>query len=284
MMGKLHPKTAKSRQKITCNRVLNVPPSSTQQPKQQSEAKANQAPPFLSIIIPALNEANRLPGSLEKIDAFLKTQPYTAEVVIVENGSEDATVEVVQAFQKNHPYVRLFAGEPRGKGRAVRRGMLEAHGEYRFICDADLSMPIEELTKFLPPALEGIDVAIGSREAKGSKRYGEPTHRHLIGRVFNMLVQVLALPGYQDTQCGFKMVRADAAKDIFSVSQMNGIGFDVELLYIAERRGYSIREVPINWYFDADSRMRLFKDSLAIIGEIIDIRRNWRAGHYKKRG
>jgi dolichyl-phosphate beta-glucosyltransferase len=252
-------------------------------PQQLSSAAPTAEQPFLSIIIPALNEEKRLPISLAKIDAFLRTQPYSAEVVIVENGSADGTVAVVEAFQQQHPYVRLFSGEPRGKGRAVRRGMLAARGQYRFICDADLSMPIDEVVKFLPPALAGVDVAFGSREAKGSKRFDEPYIRHLMGRVNNWLVQILALPGLQDTQCGFKAVRGEVADDIFSVSRIDGIGFDVELLFIARKRGYRLAEIPINWYFDADSRMRVVKDSLGIIREIFAIRRNWRAGLYARR-
>jgi glycosyltransferase involved in cell wall biosynthesis len=238
--------------------------------------------PFLSIIIPVLNEEYRLPESLHKIDAFLKAQPYSAEVVVVENGSTDATVRVVEQFASSHPYVRLFAGLPRGKGRAVRRGMLEARGEYRFICDVDLSMPVEEISKFLPPALNDYDVAIGSREAKGARRYNEPAHRHLMGRILTLLVKLFAIRGFEDTQCGFKSVHCRAAEDIFAVGQINGIGFDVEMLYIARKRGYRIVEVPINWYYNADSRMRLFTDSLAIIGEIFEIRRNWRNGVYER--
>jgi dolichyl-phosphate beta-glucosyltransferase len=241
------------------------------------------ARPFLSIIIPVFNEEQRLPPSLNKIDTFLKQQSYTAEVVIVENGSADDTVGVVQRFAKDHPYVRLFAGEPRGKGRAVRRGMLEARGEYRFICDADLSMPIEEVNKFLPPQLTDCEVAIGSREAKGAHRYDEPYYRHLIGRVFVLMVKILAIRGFEDTQCGFKCVKGEVADDIFAVGRINGIGFDVELLYLAQKRGYRIAEVPINWYFNAESKMRLFRDSLAIIGEIFEIRRNWRQGVYTKK-
>ena len=239
--------------------------------------------PTLSIIIPALNEANRLPGSLAKIDAFLCQQPYTSEVVVVENGSSDDTVGVVKRFASTHPYVRLFAGEPRGKGRAVRRGMLEARGEYRFICDADLSMPIEEVARFLPPQCDHYDVAIGSREVKGAKRYGEPTYRHLMGRVNNFLVKLIAVRGFEDTQCGFKALHYKAVEDIFHVSRINGIGFDVEILYIAQRRGYKIVEVPIDWYYNADSKMLLVKDSLAMIREMFDIRRNWREGNYGKR-
>jgi dolichyl-phosphate beta-glucosyltransferase len=240
------------------------------------------ARPFLSIIIPALNEEARLPATLQKIDAFLKQQSYSAEVIIVENGSKDDTVGVVQRFAKDHPYIKLFAGVPRGKGRAVKRGMLEACGEYRFICDADLSMPIEEVNKFLPPQLNNIDVAIGSREAKGAKRYNEPIRRHIMGRVLNFIVKLLAVREFEDTQCGFKAFSREAAEDLFQVQRINGIGFDVELLYVAQHRGYRMVEVPINWYFDPDSRMRLVQDSLAIIGEIFEIKRNWREGVYKK--
>jgi len=237
--------------------------------------------PFLSIIIPALNEERRLPLSLEKIDAFLKTQAFSAEVVVVENGSTDRTVQVVEDFIRDHPYVRILAGEPRGKGRAVRRGMLAARGAFRFLCDADLSMPIEELVHFIPPHLD-VDLAIGSREAKGAIRHGEPMHRHWMGRILNMMVQLFALPRFNDTQCGFKAVRGHVADDLFSVSQINGIGFDVELIYIAQKRGYSVAEVPINWYYNDDSKMRLVQDSLGIIREIFQVRRNWREGVYAK--
>ncbi|MHB8628295.1 MAG: dolichyl-phosphate beta-glucosyltransferase [Aggregatilineales bacterium] len=239
--------------------------------------------PFVSIIIPALNEERRLSNSLKVIDAFLSTQPYTAEVIVVENGSTDDTVGVVKRFAQNHPYVKLYAGEPRGKGRAVRRGMLAACGEYRFICDADLSMPIEELAKFLPPELDHYDVAIGSREGPNAHRYGEPLHRHLIGRIANFLIKLLAVRGFEDTQCGFKSFSRAAAEDLFSVQRMNGIGFDVEALYIAQKRGYRIVEVPIDWYYNSESKMRLFQDSLGIIGEMLEIRRNWKTGLYTRR-
>ncbi len=236
--------------------------------------------PFVSIIIPALNEERRLSSSLVLIDSFLSKQPYTAEVIVVENGSTDDTVGVVQRFAVEHPYVKLYAGEPRGKGRAVRRGMLAASGEYRFICDADLSMPIDELVKFLPPRLDHYDVAIGSREGSGAHRYGEPFRRHFIGRVANFLIKLLAVKGFEDTQCGFKSFSRSAAEDLFSVQRTNGVGFDVELLYVAQKRGYRIVEVPIDWYYNADSKMRLFQDSIGVIGEILEVRRNWRAGVY----
>ena len=238
--------------------------------------------PLLSIVIPALNEERRLSQSLVTIDRFLQQQPYRAEVIVVENGSTDDTVGVVTRFAQDHPYVRLFAGEPRGKGRAVRRGMLAATGEYRFICDADLSMPIEEIVKFLPPQIAPFDLAIGSREGALAHRFNEPPHRHLIGRFANFLIKILAVRGFEDTQCGFKMFHRTAAEDLFGVQRINGIGFDVELLFIAQRRGYRIREVPIDWYYNSDSKMRLFQDSARLITELLEIRRNWQIGLYKK--
>ena len=131
--------------------------------------------------------------------------------------------------------------------------------------------------------MEGYDIGIGSREAPGAVRYDEPWYRHLMGRVLNWVVKLTALPDFEDTQCGFKMFRAEAAEDIFGVARMSGIGFDVETLFIARRRGYRIREIGIDWYFDPDSRMKLVADSLNILREIVQIRRNWAAGLYARR-
>jgi dolichyl-phosphate beta-glucosyltransferase len=141
-------------------------------------------------------------------------------------------------------------------------------------------MPIEEIAKFLPPQREGYDVLIGSREGKGAKRIGEPEYRHLMGRILNGIVKITAVPDFEDTQCGFKMFTRAAAEDLFNVQRMTGIGFDVELIYVAKKRGYKIVDVPITWYFDPDSRMRLFQDSLKVLLEIWEIRRNWRQGLY----
>ncbi len=242
----------------------------------------NSQHPYLSIIMPAHNEEHRLPPGLEKIDAFLKTQPYTAEVIVVENGSHDRTSEVTREFAATHPYVKLLEVETRGKGLAVKAGMLAAHGDYRFICDVDLSMPIEEITKFLPPHHSDCDVMIATREGKLANRVGEPEYRHIMGRVLNFIVKVTAVPDFEDTQCGFKMFNRRAAEDLFAVQQMTGIGFDVELIYIAKRRGYKIVDVPITWYYNDDTRMRLVQDSLRILYEIWQIRQNWRRGVYER--
>jgi len=237
--------------------------------------------PFLSIVIPAHNEASRLPASMEKILAFLAQQPYDAEVVIVENGSTDNTLALAQQFAEAHPdTVRVLHETRRGKGLAVQRGMLAARGDYRFLCDADLSMPIEEISRFLPPALEDFDIAIASRELPDSRRVNEPAYRHLVGRAFNLMVQAMALPGFQDTQCGFKCFRADVAEDVFRYQTLEGMSFDVEVLFIARRRGYRIVEVPITWYFDPDSRVRLVHDSLRMGIDLLTIRWNALRGRY----
>lgn len=236
--------------------------------------------PFLSIVIPAHNEEQRLPPSLKKIQEFLSAQPYQGEVLVIENGSSDRTLEIVQGLVPQMPCLRVFHEDARGKGLAVRRGMLEAAGEYRFICDADLSMPIEQVNRFLPPQQVSPEVVIGSREVKGAVRYNEPVYRHLIGRVFNAMVRLITLPGLQDTQCGFKCFRADIAKEVFSRQTMSSMSFDVEALFIARRMGYRIDEVPIDWYFDPDSRVRLIDDSLRMFVDLVTIRRNARQGAY----
>ncbi len=236
--------------------------------------------PLLSIIIPAHNEELRLPGSLDKIVAFLEEQNYEAEVIVVENASHDNTAGVVEEFMARYPFISLIKEERPGKGLAVKLGILAAQGEYLFTCDTDLSMPIEEVAKFLPPALEDYDVAIASREVEGARRYGEPAYRHLMGRVFNFLVRLLTVPGFQDTQCGFKCFRRPVARDIFSHQTMEGWGFDVEVLFIAQKRGYRIVEVPINWYYMASSRVSPIKDSLRMLGELLKVRLNDWQGMY----
>lgn len=236
--------------------------------------------PFLSIIIPAHNEANRLPPSLEKIDAFLAGQTFTSEVIVVENGSSDGTLRVAESFKAKMPTLKVIHEDRRGKGLAVKRGMLEATGEYRFFCDADLSMPIEQVIRFLPPQLEPSEVVIGSREVAGSRRIDEPGYRHLIGRVFNTMVRWMVLPGLQDTQCGFKCFRGEIAEKVFPRQTLTGMSFDAEVLFIARKLGYRITEVPIDWTFNADSRVRLVQDSLRMAFDLLEIRLKSARGRY----
>lgn len=236
--------------------------------------------PFLSIIIPAYNEEGRLPRTLERVFAFLEKQPYASEIIVVENGSSDRTLEVAGEFSKRHTNMQVIREEKRGKGNAVRRGMLEARGEYRFICDADLSMPIEEVQKFLPPAIVDFDLAIGSREAPGAIRYNEPSYRHWGGRAINLLIRILILPGLNDTQCGFKCFRANVVDDLFPRQTLMGWSFDIELLYLARRKRLRIKEIPIHWYFDPDSKVNAVRDALRMIGDIFQIHLNAARGRY----
>lgn len=236
--------------------------------------------PFLSLIVPAYNEERRLPQTLDRIQAFLQDQAYEAEVILVENGSQDRTAEVAQAFSADHAGFRVLREAKRGKGIAVRRGMLESTGQYRFICDADLSMPIEEVNRFLPPALDNFDVAIASREVPGAIRYGEPAYRHWIGRGFNTMVRLLAVPDFQDTQCGFKCFAAPAAETLFGLQHLDGWTFDVEVLFLAMKLGYRVKEIPVPWYHIPGSRVRLLADSWLMFTDLFRIRANWRNGKY----
>jgi glycosyltransferase involved in cell wall biosynthesis len=238
--------------------------------------------PFLSLIIPAHNEEQRLPTALQAIAAFLKEQSYSCEVLVIENGSTDSTYPVACSYIPSMPYLKVFKEEGRGKGLAVRRGMLAATGEYRFYCDVDFSMPVEEVNHFIPPALPDMDIAIASREARGAVRYNEPVYRHLMGRVFNSMVRWMALPRLQDTQCGFKCFRAAVAEEIFSRQTMDGWSFDVEVLFIARRWGYRIVEVPIPWYYDSKSQVRAVADSWNMALSLIDMRRKARQGLYDR--
>jgi dolichyl-phosphate beta-glucosyltransferase len=238
--------------------------------------------PLLTIIIPAYNEEQRLPTTLPQVADFVEAQDYPADILVVDNASTDRTSDIVRAVVAEHPIISLLYQPIQGKGAAVRKGMLEGRGEYLFICDADLAMPIEEVNKFLPPTLSDYDVAIASREAPGAVRYNEPWYRHLMGRAFNLLVRLLAVPGIQDTQCGFKCLRREAARDIFTVQKIDGWAFDVEILHIARRRGYRIVEVPIHWYYGEGSRVSPIRDSINMLIEVLRIRRTGRSGLYDK--
>jgi len=238
--------------------------------------------PFLSIIIPAYNEENRLPNTLAQVLDFIQTQPFETEVLVVENGSQDRTLQIAQEYAATHTRFQVIHETERGKGRAVKRGMLEAGGKFRFMCDADLSMPVGEIPRFLPPQLVGYDIAIASREAPGSVRYHEPAYRHLGGRLINLMIRLLALPDLQDTQCGFKCLRDEVAKDLFGSLSLSGWSFDIEMLYLARLKGYRIVEVPIPWYFNTDSKVNPLKDSTKMALDILKMRWNVRRGSYRK--
>jgi dolichyl-phosphate beta-glucosyltransferase len=237
--------------------------------------------PKLSIIIPAHNEAARLPKTLQEVHQFVTSLPYEAEVLVVENASSDATAAIVRQAIAVMPELRLLELTEPGKGNAIHHGMLQAKGAYRFMADADLSMPIAQVSRFVPPQLENADIAIASREVKGARRIDEPEFRHFVGRVFNALVQLLVLPGIQDSQCGFKCFTAEAAAQIFPLQTEKGWSFDVELLAIAREKGLKIVAVPIDWTYSAGSRMNVFKEAFRMAGDLLRIRRKRRVGTYR---
>jgi glycosyltransferase involved in cell wall biosynthesis len=241
---------------------------------------AEATAPWLSLVIPAYNEAARLPATFDALAAYFAGQPYTVEVLVVDDGSTDATADVARGRAARWPAVRLLALPHRGKGHAVRAGVLASRGAYVFLCDADLSMPIAELAKFLPGTMRDAEIAIASREGPGARRFDEPFARHLMGRAFNAVVRLLVLPGIQDSQCGFKCLRGEAGRALAAAQTLDGWGFDVEWLAVARHWGYHVVEVPILWYCSASSRVRPLRDSWAMLGDVLRVRRNLRRGCY----
>lgn len=231
------------------------------------------SPLSVAIVIPAYNEENRLPATLDDVLGYLQQTPWDWCVRVVDDGSLDGTAAVAERFQSAHPRVVLQREPHGGKGAAVKAGLLAAKAEYRFICDADLSMPIREVARFLPPHVTEADIAIATREGAGARRVGEPLRRHLVGRMFNALVQRLLLPGLEDTQCGFKMFTARAVDQVFPFVTVDGWSFDIEALYLARRQGLRIVEVPIEWHYRAESRLNVLRDGPAMFAELLDIRR-----------
>ena len=230
--------------------------------------------PFLSVVIPAFNEEERIKATLETVHAYLSLQSYPWEVVVADDGSIDDTAKLVAAFANVNPLVRLLSLEHRGKGWAVKQGMLAANGRYRFLCDADLSMPVEQIGRFLEQEIDGIDILVGSRELAQSRRFCEPSRRHLMGRVFNLLIRMLALPGIKDTQCGFKLFRAETTAALFEQQTLWGFAFDVEVLYLARKAELVVREVAIDWHYREGSKVRPLRDAATMARDVIKIR--WR--------
>ncbi|MBI5930074.1 MAG: glycosyltransferase family 2 protein [Chloroflexi bacterium] len=242
-----------------------------------------QNSPSLSLVIPAYNEAapDRLPASISQIADFVRQQSFPIEVIIVNNNSKDDTQRVIDEAAAEFPFIKPMFEAKQGKGAAVHTGMMAAQYEYVFICDADLSMTVEQVLKFLPPQHEPYDIAIASREGPGAKRVDEPPSRHFIGRVFNMIVRIFAVHGFQDTQCGFKCFRREIVHDICPYQTMQGWSFDVELLHIAQKRGYKIVDVPITWYYKNNSKIKPIRDSYHMFRDVLLIRWNSLRGKYK---
>jgi dolichyl-phosphate beta-glucosyltransferase len=236
--------------------------------------------PYLSIVIPAYNEENRLPRTLERVLAFLDAWERTAEVIVIDDGSRDATI--ARAREVGGERVLVSPNEQnRGKGYSVRRGMLLAKGEYRLMTDADLSTPIEEVDRLLAKAQEGYDVVIASRAVQGANvEIRQPWYRENMGRVFNLFVRTLTGLALKDTQCGFKLFSARSAQEAFGACLLDGFSFDVEALYVANRRGYRIAEIPVTWRNDEATRVGVLRDSSRMFVDLLRIRRNDWAGRY----
>lgn len=247
--------------------------------------------PDLSVVIPAYNEERRLPATLARVFGFAATLGLRAEVLVADDGSSDGTAAGVEALAARYPGLRLLRLPHAGKAHAVRRGVQASRGRVVFMCDADLSMPIEDLPKLLAALDGGADIAIGSREAPGAQRFGEPAYRHLMGRVFNRVVRALTGIPFQDTQCGFKCFRGPVAQALFAGLQLyrapRGVlrgpmvtGFDVEVLFLAHKWGYRVVEVPIRWYHAPGSKVQPAKDTLRMLRDVLAVRWHDLRGHY----
>jgi glycosyltransferase involved in cell wall biosynthesis len=240
------------------------------------------ATPFLSVIIPAYNELDNFKRLvLHDVITYLEKQPYSWEIILSDDGSTDGSLAKLKQFADQYPNVQVLANPHRGKGPTVKDGMLAARGEWRLFTDFDQSTPIEEIEKLLP-FKNKFDIIIGSREIEGAVRDKEPIHRHLMGKVFNFVVQILAVPGIWDTQCGFKLFSQQAVQTLFPRLFIYGQeqkrqdaftgAFDVELLYLARKHGFKIKEVPILWRHYQTNRVNPIKDSWRMFKDIVRIR------------
>ncbi len=245
----------------------------------------------MSVVIPTYNEERRLPQTLSRVYDYLAQQNYPSEILIVDDGSRDQTVPIVESFARTHANVRLIRNDHRGKGYTVRTGMLTARGHIALFSDADLSTPIQDVEKLMPWFERGYDIVIGSREGEGAQRLREPFYRHIMGRVFNLVVRLLTVRGIEDTQCGFKAFRDDVAQDVFSRMQLYGekaqrvsngmvTAFDVEVLFIGRKSGYRIKEVPVQWRYGTQSQVSPLKDSWRNFRDVLMVRWNDLRGRY----
>lgn len=261
--------------------------------------------PYLTVVIPAYNEAHRLAHTLEQVADYLQNRDYESELLVVDDGSSDETAAIAERFCNEHHLdagklrMKVIRNDHRGKAYTVRTGMLSARGKYVLFSDADLSTPISAVEQLLPWAERGgvkhgrYEVVIGSREGLGAKRYDEPAYRHLMGRVFNLAVRMIAIRKIQDTQCGFKLFTRAAAQDVFQRMKLYGAnasvvkgamvtGFDVEALYIAQKCGYHIREVPVQWTHYEGSKVNPVRDSFRNFTDVLNVRLNDLRGRYNE--
>ncbi|ACZ39054.1 dolichyl-phosphate beta-glucosyltransferase [Sphaerobacter thermophilus] len=260
------------------------------QPRPEAAAVAEQSVE-VSVVVPAYNEASRLPKTLAAAISYLGAQPYSWELIVADDGSEDATPDIAAAAAAADPRVRHLRLPHRGKAAAVHAGVRAARGEIVVFTDADLSTPIEYVADVRRLIQSGWDVVIGTREGAGARRIGEPFYRHVMGRLYNYLVQLLAVPGIKDTQCGFKGFSGAAAREVFGSAWLyrNGAapvrgplvtGFDVELLFLARKRGFRVAELPVTWRHVDGSKVRPGIDSLLMVRDVVRVRWNDFRGRY----
>lgn len=240
--------------------------------------------PFLSVIIPAYNEAQRLPMTLVDIDRILADREYSAEVLVVDDGSKDRTVAMAEQFMKTMPFLKVMGHkENHGKGWVVRQGMLAARGSWRLFMDADNSTSLAEFDAMLPLLRQGCDVVFGSRALKASKLMPpQPWHRRALGRLGNRIIRAAVLPGIFDTQCGFKCFSEDAARRVFGVARIDRWGFDIEALALARHFGFSMQEIPVTWVNDTHSTVHA-SAYFSTLRDVWIIRRNLARGAYRDR-
>lgn len=238
--------------------------------------------PKYSIVIPAYNESARIPATLGSVVDCIRGRGWDAEVVVVNDGSRDSTADVVREFARTAPEIRLLEN-PRncGKGYTVRHGILQARGEVVMFSDADLSSPIEEAEGLFAAIAEGADIAIGSRWLATSRQtHRQPLYRQFFGRCFNLLTRMVMNLPFADTQCGFKAFSRNAAQTVFQLQTIERWGFDPEILFIALKRGYQIKEVPVSWAHDARTRISYLRDGLQMLKELAIVRWNALLGRY----
>jgi dolichyl-phosphate beta-glucosyltransferase len=241
--------------------------------------------PHLTVVVPAYNEEERLPRSLTRLQEYYEAQAYPFDILVVSDGSTDRTAEIVREFGSDHPNVRLIDYSPnRGKGCAVRTGMLEATGDLILFCDADLATPPEETEKLLERMRDGADVAIGSRPLKDSRlEKHQPLWREALGRTSNLVIQALGIRGISDTQCGFKLFTRGSSEAVFRRCSLDGFSFDFEALMIARDLGYRIDEVPIRWAHQEGSKLVFWRDYPKALRDLVWLRIKGKAARMSER-
>jgi dolichyl-phosphate beta-glucosyltransferase len=239
-----------------------------------------------SIIIPAYNESARVGATVEKVLAHVAQRGWDAEIIVVDDGSSDNTVEIIRSYTEKNPCLQLLQNPGnRGKGYSVRNGMLHARGEVLLFSDADLSSPIEEADKLFAAIAGGADIAIGSRWLRRDlQTQRQPLYRQVFGRIFNLILRITLGLSFKDTQCGFKAFTRRAAKTIFPRQKIERWGFDPELLYLARKFGFKVVEVPVEWAHSEGTRISPLRDGTRMFGEMLTIRWNGLSGKYDSAG